>query len=216
MTSFKVSKTDEGQRADIFVASRYPDFTRSSLERLFDKGLVTTAQSPLKAGQKLHAGQKITVDDHLLRVVPPAIDLPVIYEDDNVIVIDKPAGVLTHSKGALNSESTVASFISDRISPELTGNRAGIVHRLDRATSGVIITAKNSATQKYLQKQFSTRKVIKTYLAIVEGEPEPAQAIVDAPIARNPAKPQTFKVAATGKPAVTEYKVLKILNKSSS
>ena len=92
------------------------------------------------------------------------MNLPVIYEDNDVVVIDKPAGVLTHSKGALNFEATVASFIKDKITDEeLTGNRAGIVHRLDRATSGVIIAAKNQAALCWLQKQFSQRKTKKTY-----------------------------------------------------
>jgi 23S rRNA-/tRNA-specific pseudouridylate synthase len=88
------------------------------------------------------------------------------------MVVNKSAGVLTHSKGSMNTEGTVATFIEPHInSLELLGNRAGIVHRLDRATSGVIITAKNAATMSYLQKQFSLRKTKKKYFAIVEGWP---------------------------------------------
>jgi len=126
------------------------------------------------------------------------------------VVIDKPSGILTHAKGALNTEATVASFIKNKISDEqLGGNRAGIVHRLDRQTSGLIITAKNKAALNWLQKQFSNRKVKKTYLAIVEGRPKPEAAIIDAPIARNPKKPQTFIVSSSGKSAQSQYKVLK-------
>src|SRR5262249_28394801 len=142
---------------------------------------------------------------------PPKISLPIIYEDNDVIVIDKPAGILTHAKGALNTEATVASFIESKLAEDLPkNNRAGIVHRLDRATSGVIITAKHDKALKWLQKQFSTRKTKKLYLAIAEGELEPAEAIIDAPIARNPRKPQTFYVSPIGKPAQTEYKLLKV------
>ena len=94
----------------------------------------------------------------------------------------------------------------------MVGNRAGIVHRLDRATSGVIICAKNSATQTLLQKQFGNRKTKKCYLAIVEGVPSPEEGLIDAPIERNPKKPQTFRVGSAGKSAQTHYKVLKILN----
>jgi 23S rRNA pseudouridine1911/1915/1917 synthase len=146
---------------------------------------------------------------------PEEITLPVIYEDKNVAVINKPAGVLTHSKGSMNTEGTVATFIAPLIdSYELLGNRAGIVHRLDRATSGVIITAKNAAVMNYLQKQFSQRKTKKIYYAIVEGWPKPEAAVIDAPIERNPKKPQTFKVGLRGKTAQTGYKVLKKVEKN--
>jgi 23S rRNA pseudouridine1911/1915/1917 synthase len=148
-------------------------------------------------------------------MLPEEIDLPILYQDKNVIVIDKPAGVLTHSKGSMSTEGTVASFISPLInSYELLGNRAGIVHRLDRATSGVIITAKNAETMKYLQKQFSQRKTKKTYFAIVEGWPEPESALIDAPIERNPKKPQSFRVGSSGKTAQTEYKTIKKIEKN--
>lgn len=209
MQEFYVEPADAGVRADIFVASRYPKFTRSSLEALFDQELIQINGAVAKPSQKTKPGDKVEVDETLLNLVPPAIDLPVIYEDDNVIVINKPAGVLTHSKGALNLEGTVASFIADKVSSDLSGNRAGIVHRLDRATSGVIIAAKNVATQSKLQKQFSQRLAKKTYLAVVEGTLEPAEAVIDVPIERNPKRPQTFRAGASGKPAQTAYKVLK-------
>ena len=196
------------------MAQNYPEFTRSSLERLFDDGYVTISKRAIKPSHKLIAGEKVSVDEKVLRKKPPAIKLPVIYEDEDVIVMDKPPGVLTHAKGALNLEATVASYIKDKITdPKLGGNRAGIIHRLDRATSGVIITAKNETAQRWLQKQFSTRKANKTYLAIVEGVPAQLEAIIDAPVERNPKRPQTFRVGGAGKPAQTRYRVLKKLNR---
>jgi len=214
MQEFTAKKADQGVRADVFVASKYPNFTRSSLGLLFDKGFITLKKLPIKQSHKLHTGDKISVDETYLTAQPPAITLPIIYDDDDVIVIDKPPGVLAHSKGALNLEATVASFIGDKLTDKtLTGNRAGIVHRLDRATSGVMITAKNAAAASHLQKRFSTRKVKKIYLAVVEGVPEPEAALIDAPIMRNPAKPQSFKVGKGGKSAFTEYKVLKTVTK---
>ncbi len=216
MRTFKAEEADAGLRADVFISRQYPDFSRSSLDGLFDNELVLVNKKPIKNAHKVRADDKFTVDDRLLYRKPAAISLPIIYEDDDVIVIDKPAGVLTHAKGALNDEATVASFIAPRLAKNMPkNNRAGIVHRLDRATSGVIITAKTEPAQKWLQKQFSTRKTKKTYTAIVEGELEPKQAIIDAPIARNPRKPQTFHVNPAGKPAQTEYKTLEILDKSS-
>lgn len=209
MGEFKVPGSAVGKRADVFVAEKYPEFTRSSLERLFDKEYVSMSGQPVKPSHKLKRGEVISVNEALLRQQPALVKLPVIYEDKNVIVIDKPEGVLSHSKGAMNEESTVASFIASKLSPEMAGNRAGIVHRLDRATSGLIITARNPAAQTKLQKQFSQRKTKKTYTAIVEGIPELMQAVIEAPIERNPKKPQTFRVNIEGKSATTEYKVLK-------
>jgi 23S rRNA pseudouridine1911/1915/1917 synthase len=139
--------------------------------------------------------------------VTPDIDLPILYEDADCIVMNKPVGVLTHSKGAFNPEATVATFLQSHVK-DLQGERAGIVHRLDRATSGVIIGAKTSEALAWLQKQFSQRRVKKTYIAIIEGELDENHAIIDMPIERNPKKPQTFRVGANGKSAITEYKVL--------
>jgi 23S rRNA pseudouridine1911/1915/1917 synthase len=216
MKKFRVSQADAGSRLDIYIASQYPQFTRSSLEALFDRGSVQVNGNTAKASAKVRENDDVTLDDELMHAEPPEIDLPVLYEDDNVIVINKPDGVLTHSKGALNLEASVASFIRPRLNDKsLSGNRAGIVHRLDRHTSGIIITAKNEASQKWLQKQFSTRRVKKNYAAIVEGTLDPEKALIDAPIARNPSRPQTFIVSAMGRPAQTEYETLRQIIKNS-
>ncbi|HVS79108.1 MAG TPA: RluA family pseudouridine synthase [Candidatus Saccharimonadales bacterium] len=210
MRRFKVSSTAAGQRADVFVAAKYPQFSRSALETLFDRELVRIARKPVKASRKLRTGEYVSLDDSLLTAKPEPLDMPIIYEDKDVIVINKPAGILTHSKGALNTESTVADFIKDKLNGFEDSNRAGIVHRLDRGTSGVIITAKNPASLAWLQKQFSTRKAKKIYQAMVEGVPDPAEAVIDVPIARNLKRPQTFQVNATGRAAQTQYKVLRV------
>jgi 23S rRNA pseudouridine1911/1915/1917 synthase len=209
MQEFKVGPKDAGLRLDVFVAKKYPQFARAALSVLFDKQIVLVNGKATKAGQKIKTGDKINLDESKLFMQPEKISLPVIYEDENVLVLDKPVGVLTHSKGSMNAEGTVATFIAPFInSYELLGNRAGIVHRLDRATSGVIITAKNAATMAYLQKQFSQRKTKKKYFAVIEGWPSLELAIIDAPLERNPKKPQTFRVGANGKSAQTEYKVI--------
>lgn len=214
MRKLTARKADQGVRADVFVASKYPQFSRSSLGMLFDKGMVMVKDRITKASHKLHAGDKVLIDEKYLKAKPPALKLPIIYEDNDVIVIDKPTGTLTHSKGALNLEGSVASFIAPKL--KMRGplnNRSGIVHRLDRATSGVIITAKNAKAMASLQKQFAKRKAKKTYIAIVEGKVEPEQAVISAPLMRNPARPQTFKVGSAGKSAETQYQVLDTLVK---
>jgi 23S rRNA pseudouridine1911/1915/1917 synthase len=215
MKKFIISRAAAGSRLDIFVTSQYPEFTRSSLEALFERGHILLNGSIAKASAKVKENDAVSIDDKLLHAEPPAIDLPILYEDHDVIVINKPDGVLTHSKGALNPEASVASFIKPKLNDKkMTGNRAGIVHRLDRPTSGVIITARNETAQKWLQKQFSTRKVKKSYVAIVEGTLDPEKALIDAPIVRNPNKPQTFIVSSIGKPAQTEYQTLKQISKN--
>lgn len=135
--------------------------------------------------------------------------LDILYLDDNVIVINKPAGILTHAKGADSDEFTVADFFKRYSTYALDTNRAGIVHRLDRGTSGVIIGARNNETANLLKKQFAKRLTKKTYIAITTGIPKLEKARIDLPIARNPKKPATFKVSSNGKVAITDYKVLK-------
>ena len=135
--------------------------------------------------------------------------LDILYLDDNVIVINKPAGILTHAKGAESDEFTVADFFKRYSTYALDTNRAGIVHRLDRDTSGVIIGARNNETANLLKKQFAKRLTKKTYIAITTGIPKLEKARIDLPIARNPKKPATFKVSSNGKVAITDYKVLK-------
>jgi 23S rRNA pseudouridine1911/1915/1917 synthase len=206
----KVSDEDAGKRADIIIAHNYNKFSRSSLENLFKNKLVSINGKFLKPSHRVKVDDKLRVDDSDIGKAPPKIELPMIYEDDNVTVINKPAGVLTHSKGAFNNEASVATFIKDKLSDEFPeNNRAGIVHRLDRATSGVIITAKNPKTLSLLQKQFSLRKTKKKYLAIVAGSPVEKTAIIEVPIERNPRAPQSFRPGVNGKSASTEYRVIK-------
>lgn len=153
-------------------------------------------------------GDKVDVDyDESKFDAIPFIELEVVYEDDDCVVVIKPPGLLTHSKGAFNPEATVATWLRGRLR-SMAGERAGIVHRLDRATSGVMICAKTPEAHKWLQKQFSQRRVKKQYIAVVAARVDPPEAIIDMPIERNPKQPQTFRVGANGRPSITAYKVL--------
>ena len=203
-----VSEDQAGQRLDVFVAGRMPQLSRAFIRKLCEEGRVRANDLPSKPGSKLHANDVVEIDydeSELGRV--DDIDLPIIYEDDNCVVINKPTGVLTHALGKHGNEASVASFLRTKV-VGLDGERAGIVHRLDRATSGVIIGAKNQQTLSMLQKQFSQRKVKKTYVAVVLGRPDPAEAVIDMPIERNPKAPATFRVGPNGKMARTHYKIL--------
>ncbi|HET7059914.1 MAG TPA: RluA family pseudouridine synthase [Candidatus Saccharimonadales bacterium] len=199
----------QAERLDQYVVSQLPKLSRSAANRLIADGNVTINGRPAtKAGYKLRPGDKIKIDyDPYRQPEIPPIDLPVIYEDKDCVVINKPVGVLSHSKGEFNPEATVATWLESRVKG-LGGERAGIVHRLDRATSGVMICAKTPEALSWLQKQFSERKTKKTYIAVVKGKLAKSEAVIDMPIERNPRKPQTFRVGANGKPSVTAYKVL--------
>lgn len=211
MSNLDISRAE---RLDQYVVRLQPLLSRSSAVRLVEAGgVVVNGKYQTKAGYKVREGDEISISFEPSEVEKiPTIDLPVVYEDKDCVVINKPEGVLTHSKGGFNPEGTVATWLRGRLAKGYDpagGERAGIVHRLDRATSGVMICAKTAEALSWLQKQFSQRKVKKTYIAVVSGELEQPQAIIDLPIERNPRKPQTFRVGANGKSAVTEYKVLR-------
>lgn len=202
-----INEDQDGQRLDVFATQLLPHLSRAYVQKLCEAEEILINDKPTKTGYKIRVGDKLTILYQPSNEQIPDIDLPVLYEDDDCMVLNKPIGVLSHSKGAFNPEATVATFLSAHITG-MDGDRAGIVHRLDRATSGVIIGAKNSPALAWLQKQFSQRKVKKTYVAIVLGQLPNEHAIIDMPIERNPRKPQTFRVGAQGKSALTEYRVI--------
>lgn len=195
-------------RLDQYVAQYWPEYSRSVWQKYIEAGYVQV-NGAVETSPKKVLGEDDEVSVHLPEATDySAHELPVIYEDDDVIVINKPSGVLTHSKGAVNEEFTVADFVKSRMSEPDETNRPGIVHRLDRATSGIMIAAKHSAAKHHLQKQFQDRKAKKEYIAIVRGRPKHPKASIDIPIERNPKEPSKFRVGAGGKPAHTDYEVL--------
>ncbi|HSW37188.1 MAG TPA: RluA family pseudouridine synthase [Candidatus Saccharimonadales bacterium] len=198
----------DAQRLDLKVVELLPQLSRSSAEKLIETGKVEVNGRVVdKSSYKIRPTDKVKVDyDFGALKKIPAIKLKVLYEDEDCVVVSKPVGVLTHSKGAFNPEATVATWLAARVK-DLSGERAGIVHRLDRATSGVMICAKTPEALAWLQKQFSSRKVKKIYVAIIEGQLKEERAIIDMPIERNPKRPQTFRVGANGKSAITQYEV---------
>lgn len=206
--SLTIDNDHAGQRVDIVAGELLPTLSRAYIRKLLDAGRITLNKETVKAGLRVHIGDKLKTDfDEQEMETIEEIDLPVLYEDKNVLVINKPAGVISHSRGRYWNEPSVASFVRQKTNQ--SGERAGIVHRLDRATSGVMICAKNSATLSWLQKQFSTRKVAKTYVAIVAGKLKESEAVIDMPIERNPKAPSTFRAGSSGRPAQTRYSVLK-------
>jgi len=203
------------KRLDVLLAERHPETSRSTWQKHIKAGNITVNDKPAK-----NAKQEVIDADSIAINIPAGTDfsqheLPIIYLDDDVIVVNKPAGILTHSKGALNDEFTVADFFRRYTTDGLDTSRPGIVHRLDRDTSGVIIGGRTPEACALLKAQFSERKAKKWYLAVVDGHPAESEAVIDLPIGRNPKAPSTFRVDSKGKAATTEYVVLKSQDKHS-
>ena len=180
-------------RLDIATLEQYPRYSRATIQKFIKNGQVTVNGDIIdKPNTMIDENAKIN-----LRVENAANgEKPeVLYEDDDVIVFNKPAGMLTVSKGEFNPEPTLEQF-------------GEIVHRLDRDTSGVIILAKNAKAKSFLQKQFQERKAHKTYYAVTVGHPKVDHAIINIPLTRNLKKPTTFMVANQGREAITEYRVI--------
>jgi pseudouridine synthase, rluA family len=201
-------QVDSKKRLDVLLAERYPETSRSTWQKHIKAGHIAVNGTPAK-----NARQEITAADHIAISTPDHTDfskhdLPIVYIDDDVIVINKPAGVLTHSKGALNDEFTVADFFRRYTTVGLDTNRPGIVHRLDRDTSGLIIGARTPESFDLLKSQFASRKTKKDYIAIVDGSPKQQHAKIDIQIGRNPSAPSTFRADSKGKSAITDYRVL--------
>ncbi len=200
-------------RLDKIVAAVCADLTRSAAQKLIAGGSIRVNGLSREAGDLVRPGDWIEVDvpdpvDDALR--PEAIGLDVLYEDADVLVINKPAGMVVHP-GAGVRGGTVANAIL-RYAPEAADagddpQRPGIVHRLDKETSGVLLIARNDAALQALQAQFQTRTIEKTYLALYVGDVMPPAGLIDKPIGRDPGHRQRMAVVASGRSAQTEYSV---------
>lgn len=188
-------------RLDHLLVELHPEYRRASLQTFIKSGFVK-----VNGGAVTKPNAKFEKSAQIELVVPeakmPTLTPSVIFEDANVLVLNKPAGLLSMAKGEYCPESTLEDY-------------GLLVHRLDRDTSGVVILAKNPATQKMLRKQFQDRKTKKTYVALVEGEPKLPEALIDLPIARNLKRPTTFIVDQNGKASQTYYHVLRTNGKIS-
>jgi len=213
MRTVIIDEDTKGKRFDVVATEMLPMLSRAYVHVLIVGKRILLNGEQQKAGYKLRLGDVITTDFDPAEIDQIAdIDLPILYEDDNVLVVNKPEGVISHSRGRYWNEPSVASFVRQKavskVGPWKQEDRGGIVHRLDRATSGVMVCAKNQVTLSFLQKQFSDRKVKKTYMAVVKGHMKPAEAIIDMPIERNPKAPSTFRVGPNGKASQTKYTVV--------
>jgi 23S rRNA pseudouridine1911/1915/1917 synthase len=189
-THITVPDDSEGIRLDRFLVSMLPELSRSQIQRLIKDGHVRVADREAKANQPVKTGQQITVDTPALvdpAPQPEALPLPILYQDHDLIVVDKPAGMVVHPAAGHASGTLVNALLHhvDDLSGIGGEKRPGIVHRLDRGTSGLMVVAKHDAAHEELSRQFAEREVEKEYFALVWGEVMAGRRI-DAPIGRDP------------------------------
>lgn len=210
------SAPGERLRLDKFLAAQLPELSRARLQDLIKEGMVTVEGQPVfKPGLPLDRRATIQV-----RLPPPepseliaeAIPLEIVFENEDLMVVNKPAGMVVHPAAGHDRGTLVNAALAH--APQLEGiggeRRPGVVHRLDKDTSGLILLAKNDATHRWLQEQFRLRKVEKTYLALVDGRPPTPAGRIEAPIGRDPLARKKMAITSPGKgrPAISEYHTL--------
>lgn len=216
MIELQVTTEDAGLRLDRFLAKALSIFSRARLQALIQQGFVRLNAEQPRVRELVRKGDVVTVDVPPLEKIeaaPEAIALSILFEDDDLLVIDKPAGMVVHP-GAGNQEHTLVNALLSHCRT-LSGiggkERPGIVHRLDKETSGCLVVAKNDVAHRSLSAQFAARTMTKTYLALVAGALKKQSGTIDAPIARHPVHRQRMSIArhAKGRSAMTEYRVLR-------
>jgi len=212
MRTLELTADRSGERLDTFVARRCPELSRSHARRLIDDGLVSVNGHQGKPSERVSAGAGVTVTippPVKIDLAPEAIPLTIIYQDADLIVLDKPPGLTVHPAPGHPSGTLVNALLA--ACPDLRGIagtlRPGIVHRLDKDTSGLMVVAKNDRAHLALQRQLKEREVHKTYLALVHGVPKPRDGVIEAPIGRHPKNRKKMAVVAGGRDAVTKYRL---------
>ncbi len=205
-----------GVRLDKYVSEKCSELSRTHAQKLIADGYITVNDRVVKVGLKLDIGDRLDI------IIPPtapspllpeSIPLNIIYEDDDLLVVDKPAGLTVHPAPG-HPDHTLVNAILSHV-PELaevsTSIRPGIVHRLDKDTSGLMLVAKNDQAQLELMHQFETRSVVKGYQALVKGHLTPEDGIIEASIGRDPGNRKRMAVVAEGRAARTQYHVIKYM-----
>ncbi|MFN0172291.1 MAG: RluA family pseudouridine synthase [Bryobacteraceae bacterium] len=211
--TFEASALEAGQRLDHFLQRALPEFSRSRLQDWIKTAKVRVNGAGRKASYEVRCGDRIEVEPAPpapLRATAEEIPLEILYEDDDLIAVNKPAGMVVHAGAGVTRGTLVNALLGRFHSLSGVGGelRPGIVHRLDRQTSGVILVAKHDAAHRALQAQFASRKVRKIYLALVHGVVTHDRGEIDSPIARDPVRRTRMTARlGTGRTAHTDYRV---------
>ncbi len=211
--TFTVAEEQKGERLDKVVLLYTLHLSRAKAQRLIVAGAVTVNGYPSKSSYRVEPGDQVAVtlpEEPNSTVRPEPIPLDVVYEDDHLLVVNKPSGMVVHPAPGHPGGTLVNAVLAH--SPQVAGvgqpDRAGLIHRLDKETSGLIVIAKNEAALVAMQRQFKDRNVDKTYLALVEGQVQPREGIIDVPLGRDQRHRQKMAVAREGKEARTMYRVV--------
>jgi 23S rRNA pseudouridine1911/1915/1917 synthase len=213
---YKFTADKPGVRLDKYICDQLGELSRTGVQRLIAEGHVTVNDQPAKAGLRLNAGDRLKVT---LPPAPPspltpeAMPLNIIYEDDDLLVVDKPAGLTVHPAPGHPAHTLVNAILArfPHLAALSDSLRPGIVHRLDRDTSGVMAVAKSRLAQTKLTEQFKAHSVAKAYLVLVKGHLTPENGVIEAPMGRDPRHRQRMAVVAKGREARTEYNVIKYI-----
>jgi 23S rRNA pseudouridine1911/1915/1917 synthase len=214
MIKLTISSEQAGQRLDRSLAQALPSFSRARLQTLIRDGFVKVNGNAARPRHPVRTGDTVEVREPQIEKIeaqPEPMSLDILFEDDDLLVLNKPAGLVVHPGAGQQTHTLVNALLAH--CKNLSGiggkERPGIVHRLDKETSGVLVIAKNDATHRDLSKQFAERTTGKNYLALVAGTPRKSSGTIDAPIGRHPVHRQRMSVARRdGRSAKTEYRVL--------
>ena len=221
MIQLEAAASDAGQRMDAYLHARLPEYSRSRLQAWIGEGRVRVDGAPQKRSYQLRGAERIQVETAALvplRATAEDLPLEVLYEDDAVIAVNKPAGMVVHAGAGVHAGTLVNALLHRfRRLSEVSGElRPGIVHRLDRFTSGVILVARTDSAHRDLAEQFSTRKVEKIYVALVHGRVKAERGRIESPIARDPVhRTRMTSRLKHGRSALTEYTVIRRFQKST-
>ena len=212
LVELRPARDDLGTRLDRYVADQLPDLSRGTVQGLIESGRVSVDGRQRKPKFRMTPGEVVSVEippPRIDEILPDPIPLAIVYEDADVIVVDKPAGMVVHPAPG-HQRGTLANALLAHVPGISVGGsqRPGIVHRLDKDTSGLIVAAKTDRGRTSLVTQWEERAVEKTYLALVSSSTEDEEAIIDAPIGRDPKNRQRMAVVRSGRPAVTRFHVV--------
>lgn len=216
-----IDENDEGKRLDSYLSEITPDLSRSKIQNHIKSGNIKINDSEKKSSYLLKEGDKIDFEfpqNEDLKIKPQNIKLDVVYEDENMLVVNKPSGMLTHPT-TIERENTLVNALlykyKDNLS-DINGEfRRGILHRLDRNTSGLLMVAKNNEAHTFLADQIKEHIITKKYRAIVKGVINENELVINEPIGRNPSQPHKMMVKIDGKPSITKVKVLERFKEAS-
>lgn len=210
--TFRVADTDAGARLDSYLAARIEGWSRARLQRLIEDGDALVVGRTVKSSYKLRAGDEIEVEltpPPSANFAPENIPLEIVYEDEELVVVNKPAGLVVHPAAGVagGTLANALAFHFQQLSNLSGAVRPGIVHRLDRDTSGLMVVAKQESAHENLQDQFRDRTVFKSYIALVHGRVKEEKAEIDQPLARAPKNRTRMAVVRAGRAALSLYRV---------